>query len=366
LEGGVALRAQTVGSFAVYSRITGDEVTPRARKARALLAYLLSDPGKKKSKVRLAALLWGDREEAQARSSLRQVLLDLRRALNRSHEIILSDLEHIWLCAGRVREDCPDATGERKNAFEDLDHITPEFDDWLAGERTRRSSARVSQLKDEAESLLARGLGAESSQVIEQMRTLDAHNEDALRLGMEADFQQARPAAIVQRFETMAAGLKDELGVEPSSKSRALRDHFLSQVTVASLPPDFQAGALYDSAEQILKSGAWECDLVSGHLHWTPGTFALFGIPLGTSISRDEVLDQYEKGSRERLQNARARAIRDGSGFCLDVDVIRLDGTPIRLRINAVVETRNGSPIRIFGTKQQVRRRRERSALNFG
>jgi len=242
----------------------------------------------------------------------------------------------------------------RTEAFEDLDHITPEFDEWLAGERSRRSSERMGQLKAEAENLLARGLGAESSPVIEQMRTLDAHNEDALRLGMEADFQQARPAAIAQRFEALEKGLKDELGVEPSSKSRALRDRFLSQVTVAALPSDSKSRGLYEAAEQMLQIGAWECDLVTGELYWTPGTFALFGIPLGSSVGRHEVLDQYEERSRERLESARARAIRDGSGFSLEVDIIRRDGSASRLRIDAQVETRNGSPIRMFGTKQQV------------
>ena len=348
------MRAQVIGSFAVHSRSTGADVTPRGRKSRALLAYLLSDPGAKTSKIRLSSLLWGDRGEAQARSSLRQVLLELRRALNRSHEIIFSDLEHIWLFAELVSEVGSDSAGGRKEAFEDLDHITPEFDDWLASERIRRSSARIAELKSQAEDLLARGLGRECLPVIEQMRTLDVHNEDALRLGMEADFQEGRPAAIAQRFKAVAAGLRDELGVEPSSNSRALRDRFLSHVTVATLPADSTVRVLYEAAEQMLKTGSWECDLATGNLCWTPGTFALFGIPVGSSVSRDEVLDQYEEGSRQRLETARAGAIRDGSGFVLEVDIIRRDGTASRLRINAQVESRNGSPIRIFGTKQQV------------
>jgi DNA-binding SARP family transcriptional activator len=355
LKGGVAVRAHVTGSFAVYSRSTGDDVTPRGRKARALLAYLLSEPGTKTSKIRLSSLLWGDRSEAQARSSLRQVLLELRRALNRSHEIILTDPEHIWLFAERVTEEGSLAAGGRKEAFEDLDHITPEFDEWLAGERSRRSSARMGQLKAEAESLLARGLSAESSPLIEQMRTLDEYDEDALRLGMEADFQQSRPAAIAQRFEALAAGLRDELGVEPSSNSRELRDRLLSLVTVAALPSDSRSRVLYEAAEQMLQMGAWECDLETGELYWTPGTFALFGIPLGSPVGRHEVLDQYEERSRKRLESARARAIRDRSSFSLEADIIRRDGSASRLRINAQVETRNGSPIRIFGTKQQVR-----------
>ena len=354
MEGGVALRAHVSGSFAVYSLSTGGDVTPRGRKARALLAYLLSDLGKKKSKIRLSSLLWGDRGEAQARSSLRQVLLELRRALNRSHEIILSDTEHVWLSAERVTESEPVSTGAREEAFEDLDHITPEFDEWLAGERSRRSSARIRQLKAEAEGLLARGLGAESSPVIEQMRTLDAHSEDALLLGMESDFQQAHPAAIAQRFEAAAAGLRDELGVEPSRNSRALRDRFLSQMAVVNLPSDSRARVLHEASEEMLQIGAWECDLATGELYWTPGTFALFGIPPDSAVRRHEVLDQYDSQSRRRLEDLRAEAIRSCSGFSMDADIVSRDGSKKRLRIIAATETKNGTAFRIFGTKQLI------------
>ena len=39
-----------------------------------LLAYLALPPGKARSREEVMALLWSDREEAQARASLRQVL----------------------------------------------------------------------------------------------------------------------------------------------------------------------------------------------------------------------------------------------------------------------------------------------------
>jgi DNA-binding SARP family transcriptional activator len=348
------MRAHTVGSFAVYSQTTGEEVTPRGRKARALLAYLLSDPGTKTSKTRLSSLLWGDRGEKQARASLRQALLELRRALNRTHKILFADLEHVWVSAERTIECDSVSAGRTKDDFEDLDDITPEFDDWLVSERARRSSIRIARLKAEAESLLASGLSSESFPVIEQIRILDAYNEDALRLGMEADFQQARPAAIAQRFNALAQGLKDELGVEPSSDSRALRDRFLSDAAAPVAWAESKCGALHEAAERMLQMGAFECNLATNELHWTRGTFALFGIPEGSSIRRDEILDQYEEGSRERLETARSKAIRDGSSFSLEVDIIRRDGAASRLRIDAEVESRNGSSVRIFGTKRKV------------
>src|SRR5687768_7980146 len=51
------------------------------RKAQALLAYLALPLGHVHPRDKLAALLWGDMRQPQARASLRQALAAIRRAL---------------------------------------------------------------------------------------------------------------------------------------------------------------------------------------------------------------------------------------------------------------------------------------------
>src|SRR5262245_10799942 len=51
-----------------------------ARKAQALLAYLALRPGRPHARETLTTLLWGDTADKQARQSLRQTVLRLRRA----------------------------------------------------------------------------------------------------------------------------------------------------------------------------------------------------------------------------------------------------------------------------------------------
>lgn len=348
------LRAHTTGAFAVYCRSSGKETTPRGRKARALLAYLISDAGTKMPKDRIAGLLWGDRGDAQARSSLRQALLELRVACNGSGQLIHSDREHIWIAIDCFVEDPVNLEAERKDAFEDLDNISPEFDEWLAGERSRRTATRIATLGAEAEQLLAKGLAADSSVLIDQIQALDPCNEDALRLGMKAAFQSGHPAQIARLYEAVAGVLKVDHGVEPSTQSRALRERLLPPITVVDHTNGANLGDLYEAIEHRLKMGAWECDLISGHVCWTPGTFDLFGVPVGSTIRREEILDQYETGSRERLEDARAEAIRHGTGFSIEVDIATRAGIKKRLLIKAAVERRDGKPMRIFGTKQLV------------
>src|SRR5215470_8097262 len=60
----------------------GEPVPLTTRKAQALLAYLALHPGEPQARAKLAALLWGERSEAQARDSLRQALSLVRKALS--------------------------------------------------------------------------------------------------------------------------------------------------------------------------------------------------------------------------------------------------------------------------------------------
>jgi len=252
------LRVNTAGCFAVFSIESGREVTPRGRKARAILAYLIATSGTKVPRERVAELLWGDRGEAQARASLRQCLLEVRQALSGLQDLISADREHLWIEADRLVENPGDGKGEAGEAFDDLDHITPEFDDWLVGERSRRASAHMAELRGEVEQLLDAGRGAEALPVLKRMARIDPYDEDVLRLALQAEFQSGRPAAIEQRFQAMATLLHDELGVELSSETRALRDRLLTPPANGDAPipgPGRQAGAFTFAAAAPAVSG---------------------------------------------------------------------------------------------------------------
>src|SRR5262245_41751228 len=71
-------------------RVPAGGVVPiPARNVRALLAYLAIHPGRAHPRDRLAALLWPDVGDAQARQSLRQALAGLRRALAGARVLVI-------------------------------------------------------------------------------------------------------------------------------------------------------------------------------------------------------------------------------------------------------------------------------------
>ena len=75
------LSLELLGGFRLQTD-AGEPVPLTTRKAQALLAYLALHPGQAHARAKLAALLWGDRGEAQARDSLRQALSLVRKALS--------------------------------------------------------------------------------------------------------------------------------------------------------------------------------------------------------------------------------------------------------------------------------------------
>ena len=75
-----SLHVKLLGGFEIRDG-SGTPVGPLRRQSQAVLAVLALNPGLGLSRDKLAALLWSERGESQARGSLRRVLSDLRKAL---------------------------------------------------------------------------------------------------------------------------------------------------------------------------------------------------------------------------------------------------------------------------------------------
>src|SRR5881227_1168805 len=96
------LRICVIGAFRVLA-LDGEDLTPRGRKARALLAMLGLTPAHRRSRPSLQDKLWSDRGPEQGAASLRQALTEIRRAFgNRYRDCLVSDMRGIGLAEDRV------------------------------------------------------------------------------------------------------------------------------------------------------------------------------------------------------------------------------------------------------------------------
>jgi TolB-like protein/cytochrome c-type biogenesis protein CcmH/NrfG len=132
----------------------GDDLVPRGKKARALLAYLCLASGAKVPRIRLARLLWDQASDELARGSLRHALLELCAAMgplageliSTGRATIRLNADACWIDAAALLESSsPDAVRSDLALFctgkllEGLDGVSPSFDRWLLRERNRFS-----------------------------------------------------------------------------------------------------------------------------------------------------------------------------------------------------------------------------------
>ncbi len=213
----------------------GEPVIIAAKKNRALLAVLALSPRFTATRERLAGLLWGDRQEEQARSSLRQSLALLRKDLGEAGEAVLiarddtvslSPVALLVDLAEFQRLGLSEHIGELRRAAQlyrdefiaDYSGTDESFENWLTFERAR--------LKQEAvrffDRLAQRETGQEALSAAQRLIALDPLREASHRRVMEAQFALGNRALALRQFEELRTLLKDELDVEPAAETRAL------------------------------------------------------------------------------------------------------------------------------------------------
>ena len=232
------LRVRMFGKFAVAGS-DREPVKLAGKKHQALFAYLCVNAGKELPREKLAALLWGDRFEEQARQSLRQAISKLRNALSDSEKVLFqADGDTLTLNADQIEVDVQEferlssetsvddlelAAGFYDGAF--LDGFSCKeaaFDDWARSERTRYAEIAAQVLEklcaqQESAGQTARAI-ATAQKLVQLDPTLEQAHRDLMRLFATVG---QRPQALKQ-YQLCADILRQELGVEPDAMTKQL------------------------------------------------------------------------------------------------------------------------------------------------
>lgn len=214
-----------------------DDLAPRGRKTRALVAILMLSEDRTATRDQLTGLLWGDRGEEQARASLRQALTELRTGELGDAGVLSIARDHVRLDAavgcevaailaaaaardfGALHELLP-ACG--LPLLQGLDGICPAFDDWLAIERTRQVELVIDASLRAIAAEIDAGQAAQVGGVIGELERLDPGNEAIARLGLRADALAGQRGALHRRYRRLCDVLAREFGAEPSEETQAL------------------------------------------------------------------------------------------------------------------------------------------------
>jgi DNA-binding SARP family transcriptional activator len=259
------------------TRVCGDAATRLSgrRKALALLVYLARHASRDVPRERLSRILWGDRDDSLARQSLRQVLLELRRAIGDGVEI---NAERVRLHRTAVELDATrfedEVAGEQFEAavarwhgdfLGDMDDVgAAEFLSWLEPERERLRRQLIIALSQLNADAVRRGdwtaaaqWSARWSQVVPGDEAAHRHWMHTLRMTRRSAEAAALHAAFVARWRVER---DDPLAADLVQLTRQLEDDLTRHVvatgpsTVALCTPEF-VGRDAELAELI---SAWE------------------------------------------------------------------------------------------------------------
>jgi TolB-like protein/DNA-binding SARP family transcriptional activator len=238
----------------------GADFLPRGRKTRGLLAFLCLSQGERVSRGRLADLLWDRSADAQARMSLRQSLSELNGIVNRhvsglveiGRDSVRIDVRKCWVDALAILEASADAAADTSNLvqpyserlLEDLDGITPSFDQWLTGERTRFEDRVRKILEGELDRLTEQNAKPEvRAAAARRLLNFEPTHEAAVRSLMKAFAQMGDRAQAIREFERCRQVLLTVLDLPPSKETVAVYEAVRTESPQVASPVVFEGPA---------------------------------------------------------------------------------------------------------------------------
>lgn len=204
---------------------SGENILPRFRKTRALLAYLCFAEGAPVTRSSLIELLWALSGDTQARYSLRQALTEVKGTIGRAVPgLIEIERESVRLNTAACWIDVFAGQVNPGRLLEDLHGVTSAFDQWLFIERTRLENQQRSDLEGELDRLVENGAAAKLR--IEAARRLvsyDPTHEVAARQLMSAFVEIGDRSQALREYERCRQALKDlSKDLTPSPETMAL------------------------------------------------------------------------------------------------------------------------------------------------
>ena len=369
---------------------------PGARREQALLALLAAE-ARPMSRARLAAMLWPDAGDVDARGRMRRLLHELSSRVG--HNALVIDRQTVALandvCAATdlaslrrslaqgLYRSTEDASGDSFAALEHAARLAAaefaeglvldecdELSAWLQRQRESLRQARAQALAQ----IVTRLEGAQQHERAlhhaQDLVAIDSLNEAAQRQLIRLYAAAGQPRAALQQFERCRQILHDELGVEPEAATLQVADEIhvrdAATTTLADNPPApvavrFTRSGDVHLAYQMLGAGALDVLFISGFVSnleqvWEPGGPADFF----RELARDFRLILYDRrgvGLSDRtvdpadtsVSSADALTVLDAAGSRRALVFAVSEGGPIAIRL-AVEHPERVAGLALWGT----------------
>ena len=239
----------------VVDGVSVDDSAWRGRKAQQLVKLLAVATGRSLHREQIADALWPDLDAEAADRQLHKAIHAARRAIEPelgaggdSAWIITQD-RLVSLSPG-VSIDADEAEAAAESALASRDAQACEsalepflgpllpgdlYDVWTESRRARLAALHARLLAAVAEGSLAAGRTERAVEAANRLLSIDAADERAHRVLMQAASVAGDRSAVVRQFRACEAALDTELGVEPSEATRALFEELVERSTESDL-----------------------------------------------------------------------------------------------------------------------------------
>lgn len=112
---------------------------------------------------------------------------------------------------------------------------------------------------------------------------------------------------------------------------------------------------MLEETNQVAKIGGWQVDLLNQKLYWTSVTKEIHGVSPDFEPDMEKAFNFYKKGeSRSQIIAAVEKAIRDGSSWNLELQLVTGAGNELWVRAIGKAEMKEGICQRLYGTVQDI------------
>ena len=239
------LRIHLLGPMRATSYL-GDDVLPRAKKARAALGYLCLASGARVPRGRIASMLWDRVSDAQARTSFRQVVSELTSAwgllapelISTGRASIHLNTDMCWIDALALLQSSSSDSARsdlavlcRGELLEGLDEVSGSFGQWVRRERIRLKERLAGPL-DTVLRQMDRS-SSDPNQIVAVARRLisfDPTHQIASQALMRALAKLGEREEALREYERCREALMKAFHVKPSIESERIYESLRAQL----------------------------------------------------------------------------------------------------------------------------------------
>lgn len=105
---------------------------------------------------------------------------------------------------------------------------------------------------------------------------------------------------------------------------------------------------------EIARIGGWDLDLITGELYWSDVVRRIHEVPPDFHPTVDTAIEFYDVAARPVVRRAVEHGIRSGEPWSLELPLITATGRRIWVLAQGSAEIRDGRPVRLLGTFQDI------------